>query len=144
MGVMTRAMTKNLSETLVTEQCCNCHVWFAMPKELQDRRKRDHATFYCPNGHPQHYSGPSEEEKLKRALQAAKQSAAHFENRLEDERRAHEATARSRAAMKGQVTKIKNAAAKGECPCCGQVFANLMEHMKHKHPAYESEPIEGE
>jgi hypothetical protein len=40
----------------VEETCCKCGTVFAMDEELQALRKRDGDSFYCPNGHGQHYT----------------------------------------------------------------------------------------
>lgn len=53
--------------------CCSCGISFSLSKELYDYRRKDGQTFYCPNGHAQHFSNsarthvPKEElEKVKR------------------------------------------------------------------------------
>ena len=46
---------------------------------------------------------------------------------------------RSRAALKGQVTKIKRRVGKGICPCCRRNFANLRDHMEDEHPDWSEE-----
>lgn len=53
---------------LVIEKCINCGILFAMPSELNRKRRRDHKNIYCPNGHAQYYPQLSEEEKLKSRL----------------------------------------------------------------------------
>ena len=52
--------------TLITENCCICGVIFAMPKELNDSKLCGCETesFWCPNGHKQHYTGKSDGQKL--------------------------------------------------------------------------------
>lgn len=45
--------------------CCNCGVAFAMNSIYDRARREKRDTFYCPSGHPQHYTGKSEAEKLK-------------------------------------------------------------------------------
>lgn len=57
--------TINFQTTLAIEVCCNCGIQFAMPSEVQARRREDHKTFYCPSGHGQSYNGKTEEEKLR-------------------------------------------------------------------------------
>lgn len=53
---------------------------------------------------------------------------------------------RQRSALKGLVTKERNKAAKGLCPCCGEQFSNVASHMKNRHPEFVAknapEPIE--
>ena len=50
-----------------------------------------------------------------------------------------EGARRSRAALKGQVTKIKRRVSKGICPCCRRNFANLKRHMEGQHPDWSEE-----
>jgi hypothetical protein len=47
-----------------------------------------------------------------------------------------------RAAFKGQVTKLRNKLARGECPCCSMVFGNVREHIKFKHPEFSLTDVE--
>ncbi len=53
---------------MVEIECCNCHVVFAITEEWQAALRKCHNWFYCPAGHVQHYTGESDEEKLKREL----------------------------------------------------------------------------
>lgn len=58
------------------EYCCNCGIPFQMTQDLFERLKKCHNTFYCPVGHGQHYTGETDEERLKRRvaqLEAAQQ-----------------------------------------------------------------------
>lgn len=120
-------LTANLQ--LVSETCCNCHVVFAMTDDLVARRRDDHGTFYCPNGHPQHYTGKSTAERLREQLD----DAYGYANRVASERDAVERSAR---ALRGHLTRQKRRAAAGVCPCCNRSFAALANHMTSKHPDY--------
>lgn len=40
-------------------ECCNCHVQFCVTKEHKRDLYSSKETFYCPNGHPQSYTGKS-------------------------------------------------------------------------------------
>jgi hypothetical protein len=57
---------------LETAECCRCGVTFAMPAELVRKRKLDHETFYCPNGHSLHFPAQTEAERLKVELKRTK------------------------------------------------------------------------
>ncbi len=123
--------TYTQSEVLVVETCCNCGVAFGMTVTLHGARKRDGGSFYCPNGHGQHYT-ESTEAKLKQTekdLKTARSNAQYY-------REEAEAKARSLSAIRGQITKIKNRISKGVCPCCSRSFENLHRHMENKHPGY--------
>ena len=50
-------------------ECCNCGVHFGMTADYEARRREDHRDFYCPNGHPQRFNGPTEKEKRITALE---------------------------------------------------------------------------
>ena len=104
-------------------------------------------TFYCPRGHGQHYNrGPSEADKLRQERDRLKQDAARKDEVIAYERRCRELadqraerSKRQTAAAKGQVTRLKNRASAGVCPCCNRQFQNLKRHMDSQHPDFASE-----
>ena len=57
---------------MVLIQCCDCGVPFAISQDMQARLLKCRNTFYCPNGHGQHFTGDTEEHKLRRELSATK------------------------------------------------------------------------
>lgn len=110
----------------IFEYCCNCRMPFAMTADLQRARRDDHKTFYCPQGHPQHYTGPSEADKLRKEVERQRQMREAEESRrlrVETER---DEVARAHNRMR---TRVMN----GVCPCCNRTFQNLMQHMKTEH-----------
>ena len=118
--------------TYVVETCCNCGIDFGIPKGFY-REVRDDAskTFYCPNGHGQRYT-TSEVIRLRSQLDTEREENHGLNYRLDHANR-------SRAALKGQVTKIKRRISKGICPCCRRNFANLKQHMEGQHPNWREE-----
>ena len=42
--------------------CCNCGATIALHRQHHQQLKRTHETFYCPNGHPQHFAGKTDEQ----------------------------------------------------------------------------------
>ena len=128
------------STTLETISCGKCGVVFALPESFIGARRKDHETFYCPNGHPRYYPQENETERLRRQL---KEAESHHERLrrcyeekamdLADEKRRH-------ASTKGQLTKTKKRIANGVCPCCHRHFVNLERHMKGQHPEYVEAP----
>lgn len=58
-----------------TLECSNCGVSFCMPDHMAYSRKRDHDTFYCPNGHSQHFPGKTEEERKIASLEKSREVA---------------------------------------------------------------------
>lgn len=123
-------MTKFVDNTwFVTETCCNCGMQFAMTEDFQRRRREDRKSFYCPAGHVQHYTGPSEAQKLKielerkeQMLSAAQARAATAEQERQQITRAHR--------------KMRERVMNGVCPCCNRTFQNLMQHMRSEHPDF--------
>ena len=103
--------------TFEEETCCNCGVQFAMSKELYRARLADGKLFYCPNGHPQHYT-ESVQTKLDRAI-----------TQLQAEKDQH-------AASIAELERLRKRVSKGVCPCCKRHFSNLESHIKSKHPKF--------
>jgi hypothetical protein len=123
-------LTMQYTGTLVIETCCNCSITFAIPSDFRDRALKNHSiSFYCPLGHSQHFIGETEEQKLTRQLRAARSNAEWAKDQLS-------ASERSKAAIKGHATRLRNKLAKGQCPCCDMTFGNVREHIKFKHPDY--------
>lgn len=117
---------------LVTEQCCNCGMLFAMSADYQKRRRDDHGSFYCPAGHGQHYTGKTEEQKLKEELER--------KNEMLDAANARANAAHDRAAHVSKAhRKMRQRVFNGVCPCCNRSFGNLREHMKTQHPDFAQE-----
>lgn len=125
--------------TLETLDCANCGITFAIPDFFMRNRRDDHNNFYCPNGHIQYYPA-------KTAAEIAREEIVTLKARIHDEteraRRARQDAEHfeaSRNAYKGQVTKLKNRAAAGVCPCCNRHFTALERHMATKHPGFKKE-----
>lgn len=110
----------------VTEHCYKCHVPFAMTRQFQRQRLHDRETFYCPAGHGQHYTGPTEESKLRleverkqSMLEAERARAAKVQQERDEIQRAH--------------TRMRTRVMNGVCPCCNRTFQNLLSHMRTEH-----------
>ena len=126
------SVTFTHTETYIVETCCSCGINFGVPNDFYEWA-RDHSDkwFYCPNGHRQHY-GDSKSDRLQRELDSANSRSTGLSHRLDHANR-------SRAALRGQVTKIKRRISKGICPCCRRNFANLKQHMEGQHPNWREE-----
>lgn len=132
--------------TMVTITCCHakCGVVFAVPQWWEKNRREDHTWWYCPNGHQQHFTGPTGAEKRARELasklerkEAELEQAQQAANRAELRAKHYKASA---AARKGQITKIKNRIANGVCPVAGckrSGFSNVQNHIHQKHPSWQ-------
>ena len=117
------------TETLESHRCGGCGIWFAMPDWYVEERKRDRKGFNCPNGCSRIFTGQTREQKLKSEV-------ARLKDRVVEERQRKQDAKRSLSATKGVVTRMKNRAAAGLCPCCNRTFQNLARHMKNQHPEY--------
>ena len=118
--------------TLELQECPSCGVPFGLTADYTERRRQDHETFYCPNGHTLSYSQENRDEKLQRQLEQTSSQLARTQTSLATSRR-------SKAAIKGQLTKTRRRVANGVCPCCNRTFANLGAHMHGRHPEYGEE-----
>lgn len=138
-------MNSNYVVTFSQITCCyeRCGITFMVPDTWERKRREDHTGFYCPNGHVQYFLAKTEAEKLREQLAREKHQAEQTQARLRDEaekaRRQRDTADRRRAAMKGQVTKIKNRVGRGVCPCCNRTFQNLQRHMEGQHPDWAPE-----
>lgn len=127
-----------LSLAFRSTTCCveGCRIVFAMERDYYDARRQDHASFYCPNGHSQHFTGESEAEKLTRQLDSAERMKASLSTRVDELREERDRERRRLRSMRGVVTRTKRRVGNGVCPCCKRSFSALREHMKRKHPDY--------
>ncbi len=113
--------------TLVEHTCLTCAIPFWLPNGFVERRRKDHVTFYCPNGHSQYYPQESDEERLRRELETARLDArtqAARAQRLEDDL----------LTKTKEMLLLKRRVKGGTCPHCRRHFANVERHMKSKHP----------
>jgi hypothetical protein len=128
--------------TFEREDCCSCGITFFIPAELHVRRKKDTATFYCPNGHSLRYS-QSETEVLRAKVkewEAYAQSETKRKEWAEQEakvqRERAEAAEAARKKTEASAKRMKRRVANGVCPCCTRSFTNLRRHMATKHPGH--------
>lgn len=80
--------------------CCKCSIVFGVPNHWYNKRREDHKSFSCPNGHSQHFGGKSNIEKLKSDLRWQETRNFNLNNRLEF-------TKKSRNSYKGHLARIK-------------------------------------
>lgn len=114
-----------------------------MLTDRMEMLRRSHQTFYCLWGHPQSYiEGDSEETKLRRERDRLRQDQARLIGEAAQLREERDAETHRVTAAKGRITRLKNRAATGHCPCCNRVFVDLLSHMKSKHSDYEAQPID--
>lgn len=128
-------MTILLAQDFEIMVCYNCSVSFAMTVKLNDRRRSDQKSFWCPNGHQQSYC-KSTESKLKERLEKQVDENRELEARLGKTQEFLANARHSARAHKGAHTKTRKRVSHGVCPCCNRTFDNLARHMKGQHPNY--------
>jgi len=108
---------------------CSCGVVYGLDVDYIKERRKDHKIWRCPNGCSRYFPQDNEVERLRRENAALERRAANAIERaaLAD---------RQRAAAKGAVTKLKNRAAAGMCPCCKRSFVALAAHIASQHPTF--------
>ena len=118
--------------TLDTTECYQCGIIFGAPEDWFNNRKRKKDTFYCPNGHGQHFVGKTHEEQLRELRDEAAR-----ERSRRDQAEADARTQRGLATRyRNERNRIKTRVAGGVCPCCNRTFKQLARHMKSKHPGF--------
>ena len=127
----TVTFTESITFTCITCCAAGCGLTFGVPDHWETKRRQDHTTFYCPNGHPQSFRAKSEAELLRERLAREESNAAYWRDQ-------HAAAEKGKIALKGQLTKTKKRLANGVCPCCKRSFTDsgLARHIKSKHPEY--------
>jgi hypothetical protein len=50
-------------QTIHIIECAQCAIDFGIGDNFMRRRREDHGTFYCPNGHSNIYPGPTKAER---------------------------------------------------------------------------------
>lgn len=68
--------TQTFTETLVALECGKCGVSFGMTETFYNRRRKDHKSWWCPNGCCRAYKGETDEEREIRQLRSR---AAYFD-----------------------------------------------------------------
>ncbi len=125
-----------------TLRCWKCKEQFGVLPSVEEVLRRSGQTFYCPWGHAAVFNrGPTEEDKLRQERDRLKQEKAQLLDEARMERDRRERAERRASAARGQVTRLKNRAAAGVCPCCNQTFAQLARHMAAKHPTFTAEEV---
>lgn len=127
--------TQTFTGELLVLACSACGVTFGLTTDFDEQRRADHASFSCPAGHWQAYSGRSALEKERDALRSRLATA----ERSEDFYRRQVVLERRRAAaQKGQRTRVLNLITKGVCPVagCRRNFRDVREHMATQHPDF--------
>jgi len=117
------------TEQIVFERrcCANCGIVYAISEHYTNRLRESHATFYCPNGHAQHFPQDNEAEGLRKELKRKEQELSDIVGqKITIENELNAVIKKSKRDLK----RLTN----GVCPCCNRTFSNLHNHMKKQHP----------
>ncbi len=121
------------STTLETRLCRECGGTYALAEGYIRQRRIKGGDWYCPYcGISWHFT-ETDNARLKRQLDEQWQKTMAEKQKTKDALAEAEHFRKSRDAMKGQVTKVKNRIEKGICPHCKRYFKDLHRHMKSKH-----------
>lgn len=115
--------------------CCKCGIAFAVPANIRSRWLDSGQSFYCPNGHSQHYT-VSNVQKLEKELAMERKRKEWAEQDAKASAARAKRAENSRRALKGVITKTKKRISAGTCPCCNRTFQQLARHMANQHPDY--------
>ena len=96
-------------------RCSECSIEFWVCEDFERRRRADHATFYCPNGHSQYFPQKSDVDKLR--------------DLLREERVRCMAAEEQRDTAKRKLERVKS----GQCPYCERRFRSLSKHIASRH-----------
>jgi hypothetical protein len=115
-----------------------CGITFWMDATRVNELIESQGAWWCPNGHRRYFAAETEVEKLRKQLATAQGNLNYYQNGYKRLRGEVQSLERSRAAVKGQVTKLRKRAAHGVCAACNRTFANVARHMASQHPNFES------
>lgn len=133
-----------MADHIINITCYKCKVAIYIPQSVDSYLQASHKEFFCLNGHGQVYSTqPSEEQKLRKQLDAERIARQRAEQRVAEQadyaRQAREQAQRERNranGYKGHATRISKRVKAGTCPCCNRTFKQLAAHMANKHPSF--------
>lgn len=122
--------------------CKTCGVVATCPTELFDQQRRSGGYHACPNGHKWGWDKEdSEDAQIRRERDLLKQKLAQRDDEIARQKRMREEAEKTASVRKGQVTRLKNRAAAGVCPCCNRTVSQMARHMASKHPGFKAEEI---
>lgn len=125
--------------------CGECGIQFAVPEDWRLKRvagEGGNRGFFCPSGHSRQYVGETEEQKLRRQLEAERAAKLRAEEREASLRKQRQHLENRLHGTQGALTKFRKRVGNGACPCCKRSFANLANHMKTKHPGFTESEVQ--
>lgn len=129
--------TIEIALDLETLTCYSCGITFAVAPDWIVHRRRDHAPFFCPNGHGQAFLDRTKEQ---REIERLTKRTAQLEEevRLEAERargleRKNTRLANDLMDHAKEAKRVHDRIHAGVCPACHRHFQNVERHMKSRH-----------
>lgn len=120
---------------LEEKKCPVCGILYGVDADVMAykwsrRSGGDDNGWYCPNGHYLVYT-ETEADRLKRERDRLAQQIAQRDDEINE-------LNKRLSAQRGQVTRLRNRAKAGLCPCCNRHFTNLERHVATKHPDFQA------
>lgn len=122
--------------------CPDCGTPFGVNQALLNAFRKNHTSFYCPNGHSLSYGETKQEKELdalKKRITQLKEDSEFWQGKAEANAAAEKAVKNQLKTARANLTRTRNKLARGMCPWCSATFPNLAEHMSQEHPGYETE-----
>jgi hypothetical protein len=107
-------------------ECGRCGVTFWMTEALYKIRRRDHQSFWCPNGCERVFTSLSDVELARRERDEARAARDKAWVERDKAERLREAEARKNA-------RLRKRAKAGVCAFCHRTFGNMARHMATQH-----------
>ena len=141
-GTRFRSFTtdRNITIGFYVSDCPACGVVYAITEDYEERRRNDGIGFMCPNGHTANF-GTSRIDQEKKNTENQRRIAEDLRTTLKATRDQLRASERSKASVKGHLTRIRNRIANGVCPVpeCQRSFSNVKAHIENEHPRWSTE-----
>lgn len=127
--------------TLEAISCCHigCGIVFGIEASYREELKRTHGSFYCPNGHSQHFTAETDAERIQKQLKRTEDCLTYARQSADQLRGRVKVQERQISARKGVITRFKRRLVAGRCVCCSKQFKDLETHMKNQHPKFNPE-----
>lgn len=94
------------STYMIVEECCECHMLFAMTKDFYNEcyDNRPNKSFCCPKGHSMHYTGISDVKRLKEQLSNVQSCCDRYRTKVDE---LEEKIPRIRGGYRSQLKRAK-------------------------------------
>lgn len=116
-----------------------CGIQWAAPSGWVSARRNDHQSMFCPNGHSQSFTAKTDAEKFREQLADSERKLKWQTDRSKRLANDNMTLAKSRSALRGVVTRLKNKAAAGICQWCDHEFPDVAAHVAEAHPGVVTE-----